>query len=132
MLRVFPFLTVGSYKLSDGDSPVLRTCLTILRLGWPFSNKPDGWTMVPAWCPEWPLPLVSFGIEMYLVYKHFLHRPSLFGGIRHVEWCFSGAYDVKHCRCVCKDQLFSHVAFFGGSFASHLLVHLRFVFPLKL
>lgn len=46
---------------------------------------------MPAWCPEWPLPSVSFGIEVSLVYEHFLRCPSLFGGILHVEWCFSGA-----------------------------------------
>lgn len=77
--------------------------------------------MAGLWCLPGVLngpsrcPLVSFGIQMSLVYEHFfLHRPSLFGGIRHAEWCFSGAHDVKHCRCVCKDQLFSHAAFFLG------------------
>lgn len=38
VLEVFPFLTVGSYKLSDGDSPVLFDLRTEdlfdLRMAW--------------------------------------------------------------------------------------------------
>lgn len=87
--------------------------------------------MVPAWCPEWPLPVVSFGIEMSLVYEHFfLHHPSLFGGIRHVEWCFSGALTSDTASVFARTSCFLMWHFWGSS-ASHLLVHLGFVFPLK-
>lgn len=84
-----------------------------LRTAW-LAFLQQTWTVVPVWCPEWPLPSVSFGIEVSLFYEHFLHRPHLFRGMCHVEWCFSGAPDVKRCRCVCKALLFSCVAFFGG------------------